>query len=211
MFEKRTTSRLGRAVLTRKLMMSAAMVMVAASVIGIGAFAVFTDTADVSQATSSGTVTLQPINVNGANNRLSIGASNIAAGDTIQRAVHLKDTGSISLASITLTTSATTSSVLDTDTTNGLQMVIERCSVAWTESGGPPYTYTCGGTTSSVLASTPVIGTNLALSNLTLTAGADNYLRVTLTLPSAAPNSLQGKSSTINYSFTATQRAAQAQ
>ncbi|MBM3671396.1 MAG: hypothetical protein FJW86_04330 [Actinobacteria bacterium] len=208
---KGTTSRVGRAVITRKLMLSVAMVMVAASVVGIGAFAVFTDTAAVSQATSSGTVTLQPINVSGANDRLSIGASNIAAGDTIQRAVNLKETGSIDLASITLTTTATTSSLLDTDTTNGLQMVIERCSVAWTESGaGPPHTYTCGGTTTSVPASAPVIGTNLALSNLTLTAGADNYLRVTLTLPSAAPNTLQGKSSTVNYAFTATQRAAQA-
>jgi hypothetical protein len=199
-------------VLTRKLVMSVAMVMVAASVVGIGAFAVFTDTASVSQATSSGTVTLQPINVNQANNRLSIGASAIAAGDTIQRAVNVKNTGSISLASVTLTTTATTTSLLDTDTTNGLQMVIDKCSVAWTESGaGPPYTYTCGGTTSSVLASAPVIGTNLALSNLTLTAGADNFLRVTLTLPSGAPNTLQGKSSTINYAFTATQRAGQAQ
>ena len=58
-----------------------------------------------------------------------------------------------------------------------------------------------------MLASTPVIGTNLALSNLTLSAGTDNFLRVTLTLPTAAPNTLQTKSSTINYAFTATQRA----
>jgi hypothetical protein len=211
-FKRATTTRHAGAALTRKLVLSVAMVMVAASVVGIGAFAVFTDTASVSQATSSGTVTLQPINVNQANNRLSIGASAIAAGDTIQRAVNVKNTGSISLASVTLSTTATTTSLLDTDTTNGLQMVIDKCSVAWTESGaGPPYTYTCGGTTSSVLASAPVIGTNLALSNLTLTAGADNFLRVTLTLPSGAPNTLQGKSSTINYAFTATQRAGQAQ
>jgi hypothetical protein len=125
--------------------------------------------------------------------------------------VDLKNTGNLALASITLSTSASPSSLLDTDTTNGLQMVIDRCSVAWTESGGPPYTYTCGGTTSSVLASAPVIGTNLALSNLTLTAGTDNFVRVTLTLPSAAPNTLQGQSSTISYAFTATQRAAAAQ
>lgn len=212
MFKRGTTTRHAGAVLTRKLVLSVAMVMVAASVVGIGAFAVFTDTASVSQAASSGTVTLQPINVNQANNRLSIGASAIAAGDTIQRAVNVKNTGSISLASVTLTTTATVTSLLDTDTTNGLQMVIDKCSVAWTESGaGPPYTYTCSGTTSSVLASAPVIGTNLALTNLTLTAGADNFLRVTLTLPSAAPNTLQGKSSTVNYAFTATQRTGQAQ
>jgi len=62
-----------------------------------------------------------------------------------------------------------------------------------------------------VLASVPVIGTNLTLSNLSLTAGVDNFVRVTLTLPSAAPNTLQGKSSTIQYSFTGTQRTAAAQ
>ena len=87
-------------------------------------------------------------------------------------------------------------------------MVLDKCSVAWTETGGPPYTYTCGGTTTSVLASAPVIGTNLTLSNLALTAGTDNFVRVTLTLPTVAPNTLQGQSSVIQYAFTATQRAA---
>jgi spore coat-associated protein N len=198
--------------LVGKLVLSAALVMAAAGIVGVGTFAVFTNTASVSQATSSGTITLNPINTSAANNRLSIGATNIAAGDTIQRAVHVKNSGNLALASVTLTTTASPSSLLDTDITNGLQMVIDKCSVAWTESGaGPPYTYTCSGTTSSVLTSSPVIGTNRALSNLTLSAGADNFLRVTLTLPTAAPNTLQGQSSTISYAFTAIQRAASAQ
>jgi hypothetical protein len=198
--------------LVGKILLSAALVMTAAAVVGVGTFAVFTNTASVSQATSSGTVTLDRINTSGPNNRLSIGAANIAAGDTIQRAVHVRNTGTLALSGVVLTTTAPTTSLLDTDTTTGLQMVIDRCSVAWTESGaGPPYTYTCGGTTSAVLASRPVIGTNLALSNLTLGAGADNFLRVTLTLPSAAPNTLQGQSSTISYAFTAAQRAAASQ
>jgi spore coat-associated protein N len=197
----------GRRPLASKLVLSVALIMVAASLVGIGAFAVFTDTASVSQATSSGSVTLAGISTNATNNRLSIGASNIAAGDTIQRAVTIRNTGTIPLSSVTLTTTATTSSLLNTDTTNGLQMVLEKCSVAWTETGGPPYTYTCGGTTSTVLASVPVVGTNLALSNISLGAGVDNFLRVTLTLPSAAPNTLQAQSSLIQYAFTATQRA----
>jgi spore coat-associated protein N len=197
--------------LAGKLVLSVALVMTAAAVVGVGTFAVFTNTASVSQATSSGTITLNPISTSGANNRLSIGATNIAAGDTIQRAVDVKNTGNLALASVTLTTTASPTSLLDTDTTNGLQMVIDKCSVAWTETGGPPYTYTCGGTTTTVLASAPVIGTNLALSNLALTSGTDNFVRVTLTLPSAAPNTLQTKSSTITYAFAATQRAGAAQ
>ena len=87
-------------------------------------------------------------------------------------------------------------------------MVIDKCSVAWTESRRrPPYTYTCGGTTSASLASTPVIVTDSAMSNLVLTAGTDNYARVTLTLPTGAPNILETQTSTVNYTFTATQRA----
>jgi len=98
--------------------------------------------------------------------------------------------------------------VLDTDGTNGLQMVIDKCSAAWTESG-PPYTYTCGGSTSTVLSSRAVIQSGVTLSNLSsLTAGNTDHLRVTLTFPSGAGNSFQNKSSTIQYTFTGTQRAA---
>lgn len=200
-----------RSRLTSRILASVALLALAAAIIGAGAYAVFTDTESVSQNVSSGTVNLNPINVNASNNRLSVGASNIAAGDTIQRTVLIKNVGTIDLSGVDLTTTATTSSLLDTDTVQGLQMVIDKCSVAWTETGGPPYTYTCGGTTQSVLAGAPVIGASLALSNLNITAGADNFLRVTLTLPTTAPNTLQNQSSVIKYDFTATQRAGQPQ
>lgn len=180
------------------------------SLIGVGAHATFTDTKSAAPTITTGTVALAAIGTSATNNRLSVGASNLASGDTMQRTVDIKNIGTLTLSTITLTTSASTSSLLDTDATNGLQVVIDKCSVAWTESG-PPYTYTCGGSTSSVLASTAVIGSNLALSNLTLTANTDNYARVTLTLPSGAGNSFQGLTSVINFSFTATQRAATSQ
>jgi hypothetical protein len=89
-------------------------------------------------------------------------------------------------------------------------MVIDKCSAAWTESG-PPYTYTCSGSTSTVLASRAVIGSSLALSNLSdlVTAGSGpDYLRLTLTLLSAAGNTFQNLSSTITYTFDGTQRSA---
>ena len=130
-----------------KFALSIALVMISAALVGVGTFATFTDTAAVSVAHTSGTVTLAPINANQANNRLSIGATNIAAGDTIDRAVNVKNTGSIDLANVVLTTTATVSSLLDTDATNGLQMILDKCSVAWTEAGSSPaYTYTCSGT-----------------------------------------------------------------
>jgi spore coat-associated protein N len=193
----------------RKLLVSLAVISAAASIAGLGTFATFTSSTSASQSVSSGTVTIALGATGASTNRLTVGASNIAPGDTIQRSVDLIDSGSIDLASIALTTSATTSSLLDTDATNGLQMVIDRCSNAWTEGGtAPAYTYTCSGATSTVLASRAIIGTNLALSNLSaLTNGVTDHLRVTLTFPSAAPNSFQNQSSTVQYTFTGTQRA----
>ena len=122
----------------------------AAAIAGLGTFATFTSSTSASNTIASGTLTLTaPFS------RLGTGAGPIAAGDTMQREIDLNYAGSIAFSAVTLTTSASPSSLLDTDTTNGLQLAIDKCSVAWTESG-PPYTYTCGGTTSSVLASSPL-------------------------------------------------------
>ena len=193
-----------------KLLGSFAVIGAAASIAGLGTFATFTSSTSASQSISSGTVSIT-LGAGGPANRLTIGASGLVAGDTIQRSVDLINNGSGSsdnLASVELTTTASPSSALDTNTTQGLQMAIDKCSVAWTESG-PPYTYTCSGTTSSVLASRAVIGSSLALSNLSaLTTGSTDHLRVTLTLPAAAPNALQGQSSGITYDFVGTQRVA---
>ena len=189
-----------------KLIASLAVLGAAAAIAGLGTYATFTSSTSASHTIATGTLSL----TSGPTNRLGTGASLVAAGDSMQRAIDLNYAGSISFGSATLTTNATTSSALDTDTTDGLHMAIDKCSVAWTESG-PPYTYTCSGTTSSVLASAPVVGSNLALSNLTLTAGSTDHLRVTVTLPSSAGNSLENLSSTIAYTFTGVQRAGTSQ
>ena len=65
------------------------------------------------------------------------------------------------------------------------------------------------GTRTTVLARRAIIGSTLALSNLTATtAGNTDDTVVTVDLPTSAGNTFQGLSSTINYTFTATQRAA---
>ena len=192
-----------------KLLITVAILGAAASVAGLGTYATFTSSAPVNQAAiATGTVAIS-IGAAGPTNRLTIGATGLLPGDTIQRAVDLVNSGNSNLASVTLTTSLlSASSVLDSDATNGLQMVIDSCSVAWTESGGPTnYTYACSGSTQTVLASTRVLGSNLALANLgSLTAGVTDHLHVTLTLPASADNTFQGKTSTFSYTFNATQR-----
>ncbi len=196
--------------LKKQLLLTIFILGLTVGLIRLGTYATFTSTANVPQASiSSGLVTVSVPGA-GATNRLTLGASNIVPGDTLQRAVDLNNSGNTNLASITLTTTASPSSLLDTDATNGLQVVIDKCSVAWTESGSSPaYTYTCGGTTASVLASRPITSTAVALSNLTATtAGATDHLRVTSTFPSGAGNTLQGQTSSISYSFIGTQRTA---
>jgi predicted ribosomally synthesized peptide with SipW-like signal peptide len=191
---------------TNKVIATIAVLGAAAAIAGLGTFATFTSSTSTSHTIASGTLSL----TSGPVNRLGTGASLIAAGDSMQRAIDLNYAGSVDMGSATLTTSASTSSALDTDTTDGLRLAIDKCSVAWTESG-PPYTYTCGGSVSTVLASQPLIGSNVGLSNLTLTAGTTDHLRVTVTLPSTAGNAFQNLSSTVGYTFTGVQRAGTSQ
>ena len=156
---------------------SIAVLGAAASVAGLGTFASFTSSTSASQSISSGTVSIA-LGASGPANRLSVAATNLVPGDTVQRAVDLTSNSSDPLGSVTLQTAASPSNALTTDS-NGLTVKVDKCSVAWTESGtAPAYTYTCSGTTTSILAA------------------------------SAAGNSLQGLSTAITYAFNGTQRAA---
>ena len=191
-----------------KMFGSIAVLGVAASIAGLGTFASFTSSTSASQAISSGTVSIA-LGASGSANRLAVAASNLVPGDTVQRAVDLTSTSSDPLGSASLQTTAAPSNALTTDT-NGLTIKVDKCSVAWTESGtAPAYTYTCSGTTTSILAATAAGNTSALPSLAALTSGSStDHLLVTLALPSAATNTLQGLSTTITYAFSGTQRAA---
>ena len=191
-----------------KLAISGGLLALVTAGVGGAAFASFTASTNAEATTATGTVSFADISTDGTGQRLSVGAKDVAPGDSLQRAVTITNTGSVDmLDTVTLTSNAKTSSLLDTDTTDGLQIAIDKCSEAWKESSAP-YTYTCSGTTTSVLASTPVIGASMALKNIDATAGTENNLRATLTLPSTAGNTFQGLSSTIDFTFNGQQRTA---
>jgi spore coat-associated protein N len=176
---------------------------------GSGALATWTATTSASNTVAAGTVLVALGNTGASTNRLTVNASGLVPGDTVQRSFDITNTGSQDMDSVALTTTASPSSLLDTDTTNGLQMVVDRCSAAWTESGSSPsFTYTCSGSTSTIITSRAVIQSSLTMSGLSaLTAGGTDHLRLTLTFPSAAGSTFQGLSSTLTYSFLGTQRA----
>ena len=195
---------------SRRLLLSLGALGVAAAMAGLGTFATFTSTTSASNSVTSGTVVIALGSTGAATNRLTVNATGVVPGDTIQRSFDLSNTGNQNLASIALTTTASPSSLLDSDATNGLQMVVDRCSTTWTEAGtSPAFTYTCGGTITPIITTRAVIGSGLTLAGLSaLTNGGTDHLRVTLTLPSATLNTFQGLTSTITYSFLGTQRAA---
>lgn len=187
---------------------SIAVLGAAASVAALGTFASFTSSTSASQAISSGSVSIA-LGAAGAANRLTVAASGLVPGDTVQRAVDLTSASTDPLGSVSLVTSGSPSNALTTDP-NGLTVKIDKCSNAWTEAGtAPAYTYTCTGTNTSILAATAVGSTSNLPSLAALSTGTStDHLLVTLALPTAATNTLQGLSTSITYAFNGTQRTA---
>ena len=177
------------------------------TVTSVGVYANFSASATATHTVSTASITLTLGSTGAVTNRLTVNAANLLPGDSYYRSVDLVNGGGHSLSSINLTTTASPSSLLDTDATNGLQMTWQRCSVPWTESGSSPnFTYSCSGSTSSVLASRAVIGTTIALANLTAaTSGNTDHLLLTMTFPSTAGDTFQGLSSGLTFAFNGVQ------
>ncbi|SCX43127.1 hypothetical protein SAMN03159343_1176 [Klenkia marina] len=193
----------------RRVAISLGAVGAAAAVAGLGTFGTFTSSTTATETVNTGTVQLTIGTAGSAANRLSVTAGAIVPGDTISRAVTLTNASSDqALGSVVLNTTATTTSILDTGA-NGLTMAVQACSVPWTEAGtAPAYTYTCTGTTTTVVATRAVLGTNLPVTTPALLAPAGTAnLVVTLALPVAADNAYQTKTSVIQFEFVGTQRS----
>ncbi|HJV98707.1 MAG TPA: TasA family protein [Arthrobacter sp.] len=187
-----------------KILASVALVGTAAAVAGLGTYGAFTgSTTTVDQAVTAGTVVIDLSDPG----TLSVPVTNLLPGDSVEKFATLSNTGNSDLNAVKLTVSTATPSLLTTDATNGLQLTIAACSVAWTTVANA--VDTCSGTETSVLASGSAIGADKALSGLSsLTAGTADHLKITTSLPTAAGNSFQGASSTIDFTFNATQRTA---
>lgn len=191
----------------RRFALSAALLGLAASLLALqGTHAGFTARSSSGPASfSTGMVDLAA-GAAGSADRLTVDATGIVPGDRVERALDLTNSGTLDLSGVTLTTSALQSSALDTDTSHGLSVSIDRCSVPWTETApGPAYVYGCGGTTSVALSARPVIQAGVALAALTsTTVGATDHLRIVLALPGSAGDAMQGLSTQLQFAFTGT-------
>lgn len=155
-------------------------------------------------SSDSHSVTTANLTLSASGSAFSTDVTGLTPGVEGTRAITLNPGGTGDIGGVHLTTVATSSSALDTDATNGLQLSIERCSVAW---GGTADAYTCGGSTTTVLASRAVIVNDISLTNVDTSVGAHNYLVVHLKLADTADSTFESLSSTIQFTFTAVQRA----
>ena len=182
-----------------KLAASIAIAATAAAVAGLGTLGSFTDsTSPTAVAVQDGTVSIDLTAGDGsASVPLNFG---VAPGASATKYVNLVNDGSVALKSVSLATVATASSILDSDPTNGLQMSVESCSVAWAADG------TCAGAQRTVQASGPAVRTTTLANPFGLATGAIDHLAVTLGLPATAGDQFKAQTSSLSLTFTATQR-----
>jgi hypothetical protein len=187
-----------------KVVGSLGIIGTAAAVAGIGTFGGFTDsTTPVSTNVSTGTLSIDLTQPSVA---IPASTAGFVPGDSLTRAVNLVNDGTLGLGSVTLSTAATAGSILTTDTVNGLQMAVKSCAVAWTQGGtasNPTYTCSSG---ERLLGSGPVVGNMTLPTPNSLVAGATDYLTFSISLPTTADNTFQGKSAAVSLTFTATQK-----
>ena len=186
---------------------------------GVGVYAGLTATATGTQNVSSGTLSLT---LSPESPSLGFGQtiSYMAPGDQYNVYVDLTNGGTLAATGLTLGVTGTGSNLL-TDATRGLAVAIKGCSVAWTVTINPaPGSGSCSGTTTPIMALTPVAtlsGTPGAIA-ATMGVGQALHLQVNLTLPDQNENTLngvlpsstiQGLSTVLTYSFNEAQRTAQ--
>jgi hypothetical protein len=177
----------------------------AVAVAGLGTLGGFTDTTSpVGTKVDTGVLSID-VSAPGGSTALPFGGGMMLAGDSRTHLIDLVNDGTTALSSVTLKSWATSSSILDQDPVNGLQLTAESCSEAWNSAGAVP---TCAGTVHTYF-SAPIIVDNSPL-NLTaaLAPGATDHLKLTAALPaSASGDAFEGATSSLNFQFTGIQKS----
>ena len=175
----------------------------AVAVAGLGTFGQFTDsTSPVNTRVDTGVLSVDVSSPAGAAVPFSGGM--MLAGDARSALVDLVNDGTTPLSAVTLKATATSSSILDQDTVNGLQLTVESCSVAWNTAGAAP---TCPGTVKAYFTQ-PILVNDYPLTGTpVMAAGATEHLKLTAALPaSASGDAYEGASSALKFVFTGIQK-----
>ena len=186
-----------------KVVASIVVVGAAAAVAGLGTLGSFTDsTSAVDAGMDTGVLNVDVI-YGGTTFPVPVSTINLLPGDEVSAPLDLRNVGDVDLASLTLDSYATASSKLDTDAVHGLQLKLETCDSAWVPSGGD---YSCAGGAVAVYAG-PVTAKKELTGLRSRTAGNTDHLLATVSFPSTGGDTMQNQSSSLEFVFTAAQRA----
>jgi spore coat-associated protein N len=174
-----THTRSVRSRLISRVLATVAAVTVTAVVIGAGV-----NTASASISTDRGTAA-------SVSSVGSLDASGITAGTQVERLVTIRVQGG---SRTVLTVTAETSSVLDQDTHNGLQLRADACSETWRRTAAG---YSCAGTVTTLIALRPIVGSS-ALAPFDRTV-LGQPVRLTVSLPDTADARFMGQTSALSY------------
>ena len=126
--------------------------------------------------------------------------SALAPGDRAERTLELRYRGRFAAVVLSLRTRG--SSLLRSDPGGGLRLTIERCTKRWAKKPGTS-AYACHGKRWSVLKTVRISDNHkLRLMRLSRRAGRTDHLRLTVSLPASAGNTLQGQTARVVYRFT---------
>jgi hypothetical protein len=123
----------------------------------------------------------------------------LAPGDRAERTLELRYRGTGRFTAVVLELRSRNHSLLNSNKSNGLRLSVDRCSKRWTRKGRTK-AFACRGRHWSVVKTVRIRGgQRLRLRHL---SGRTEHLRLTVSLPRAAGNALQGRIARMVYRFT---------
>ncbi len=185
-----------------KAVASVGVLAAAAAVAGMGSFGTFTDsTSPVDTNVDTGVLS---INLSPAASYATVPVTPgaLLPGDRTSTPFDLVNDGNLAWEAVTFKSWATSSSALDSDTVNGLQLTVESCSDSWTVAGSG---YVCGGDVRSFYTG-PIVMDRALEGAASLTAGGVDHLLATITFPTTGGDALKNNSSRLAFQFNAVQR-----
>lgn len=148
----------------------------------------------------------------GATDAISLSAPALLAGGSDSAEVTVKNIGTTPFGAFTLdATSRPPVNALVTDQVNGLKVDLLACPKPWSDRAraGGGYAYACPAATSTLLPVSPV---SVLARGVVLPAPLDGLLPghsasflVQISLPTSAPNEMEGLTATLSYVFVVTQ------
>ncbi|ALD11610.1 hypothetical protein [Clavibacter capsici] len=135
----------------------------------------------------------------GGADQLAVPVAGLRPGESTVRLVDLANTGTVAASELTVTLGGTAVS----STSDGLQVALDRCPVAWT---GAPGTAVCAGTITPVVADRPAAGRVALPGSPALAVRGLDHLRVTVRLAASAPPTAQGVTGSVTLRVDGVQR-----